>query len=121
MVAHRAASRARFHAQGGVVRTVSALDDRYELINAAWGETDLPARIFDTPDWEFGHQLLVDWFDGRLGMPIGREARPYHHDTWGLLVHIMSHILSPIRGHCVEHVAIEEEGTRLILAWWNAR
>jgi hypothetical protein len=94
------------------------LEARYQQINGLWGDTNLPALIRDTPGWERGHQLLVDWYDGRQGLPTGRVAEPYFHDTWDKVVHIMSHVLCS-KGHSDEHAAMEEEGTRLIIEWWR--
>jgi hypothetical protein len=39
--------------------------------------------------------------------------------AWANEIHIFSHMHSPKGGHNLEHVTVEEEGTRAILAWWQ--
>jgi hypothetical protein len=69
------------------------LEARYQQNNRLWDEAKLPMLIRNTPGWERGFQVLIDWYDGLQGLPTGRDAKPYFDDTWKERVHIFSHIL----------------------------
>lgn len=97
------------------------LDARYERIYQAWASSDIPSSVLDTPDWQNGCQIMIDWYSGhmaRLGYPTKGDYRPSYHATWANEVHIFSHMIHLDGGHSLEHAAIEEEGTRLVLEWW---
>ena len=112
-----------------VRREMSDLEARYEAINRAWRESGIPAFVLQTPNWQSGWQALLDWlkpYDIRSRDPEAWESiiansRPSAKTTWENEIHIFSHFHSPVSGHCLEHVTIEEEGTRAILAWWQER
>jgi hypothetical protein len=104
-------------------RDLAELRDRYERINRMWTHTDLPAVVRQTPNWEDGWRVLEAWVCRHQDMPPptpSNSFRPRLDTTWEREVHIFSHYLHA-QGHTVGHAAIEEEGTRLVLEWWNER
>jgi hypothetical protein len=125
-------------------RRIAELADHYNRLAKLWAGSDLPHSIWKTPDWESGYSLLLDWYECRskqLDWPSGRTSkerffgwpsrqpplgqerdhRPSYEATWAHEVHVFSHILNPDSGHSLRHAAIEEEGARLVLQWWNER
>ncbi len=102
------------------------LDARYDRINQQWAASGIPLRIFDTPDWQSGWDVLMDWvyqLMERADFTNARSlepVRPSYHATWLNEVHIFSHMWNRgVGGHSLDHIAIEEEGARLVLEWWS--
>jgi hypothetical protein len=97
--------------------------DQYERIERMWRDTDLwGRRVKQTPNWEDGYRLLVDWFRERSGLPLYDGPQPpYVHadNTWGHEVHVLSHTANRGPSHGVEHTMLEEEGARVVIDWWN--
>ena len=115
-------------------RERAELDERYAQINRMWTNSGMPVWVSDTPDWQSGWRVLQGWLRGRgwppslgaafdaplvhaNGWPVA--GSPYWSGRWDREVHIFSHCLSPVPGHHMEHAALEEEGVRLVLEWWN--
>ena len=42
------------------------LDARYEAIGKAWLDSGIPTYVLQTPDWQSGWQVLLDWLDRTL-------------------------------------------------------
>jgi hypothetical protein len=107
-----------------VRRELAELEERYERISQAWANSEIPQFVRDTPDWQSGWKIVQDWVyrhATRLGWP--NASAPLQASTravWCHEVHIMSHMFNEGGGHSAKHAAIEEEGTRLVLEWWNA-
>ncbi len=102
------------------------LDARYERINQEWAGSGIPDFVLSTPDWQSGWEVLLSWVGqhmaraGRHWQP--QDRRPYANARWWNEVHIFSHwINSGVGGHSAAHIAIEEEGTHLVLEWWHER
>jgi hypothetical protein len=111
-------------------RAIAELRDHYERIDRMWMDTDLPASIWQTPNWEDGWRVLEAWvcrhqdmIYRRLELDVvpGNSFRPRYDTTWEREVHIFSHYLRLEGGHSERHATLEEEGTRLVLEWWNER
>jgi hypothetical protein len=102
------------------------LDARYERIDQAWARSEMPDFVLDTPDWQSGWEVLLGWLGRHVAGTAWpwppQDSRPFRNARWSNEVHIFSHMInSGVGGHGAGHVAIEEEGTRLILEWWNER
>jgi len=102
------------------------LDARYERINQAWAGSEIPDFVLSTPDWQSGWKVLLGWVSRHVAgtdWPWPPQDRsPLTNARWSNEVHIFSHMINRgVGGHSAGHVAIEEEGTRLILEWWNER
>jgi hypothetical protein len=109
-------------------RAIAELRDHHERFDRMSTDTDLPVLVRQTPNWEDGWRVLEAWVCRHPDLPPGGWAggsfRPRYDTTWAREVHIFSHYLHALRGdsgHTLRHAAIEEEGTRLVLEWWNER
>ena len=108
-------------------REQAELEARYEAIGQAWTDSGIPTFVLKTPDWQTGWRVLLDWLrlhDFRASDPKAWESIcavswPNAGTAWANEIHIFSHMHSPTGGHNLEHVTVEEEGTRAILAWWQ--
>src|SRR5262245_56816878 len=99
-------------------RQIAEQDDHYERINKMWADTDLPALVWETPNWEDGWLVLEAWFCRQRNMPPPTRKfddprfrrwtsfRPTYHATWYNEVHIFSHSLHTEGGHSARHAAI---------------
>lgn len=102
------------------------LDARYERINQTWADSEIPDFVLSTPDWQSGWEVLLGWVSRHVSGTDWpwppQDRRPLTNARWSNEVHIFSHMINRgVGGHSAGHVAIEEEGTRLILEWWNER
>jgi hypothetical protein len=108
-------------------REQAELEARYEAIGQAWIDSRIPTFVLKTPDWQTGWHILHNWLglhdfrgrDPKAWESICARSWPNAETSWFQEIHIYSHMHSPTRGHNMEHAAIEEEGTRAILAWWQ--
>ena len=97
--------------------TVSA-EDYERRINRLWATTDLPALVWDTPNWRDGWRVMMALLC-RYDPLAAKHCNAVPDARWENEVHILSHVACKGEGHTVRHLAIEEEGTRLILEWWR--
>jgi hypothetical protein len=44
-----------------VRRKEAELEARYEGINQAWLASEIPCFVRETPDWQSGWQVMLDW------------------------------------------------------------
>jgi hypothetical protein len=44
-----------------VRRENGELDARYEAINKAWQDSGIPVFVLQTPDWQSGWRVFLDW------------------------------------------------------------
>jgi hypothetical protein len=111
-------------------RQMKELDARYTAINRSWEDSGIPTFVLQTPDWQTGWRVLLDWlakYDFRGGDPnvwedVVARSRPRAETSWAHEVHIFSHMHCPHPGgHSPAHAAIEEEGAHAILTWWSGR
>jgi hypothetical protein len=112
-----------------IERYIAEMHERYERINRMWADTDLPAVVRQTPNWEDGWRVVIAWVAREQGLPPptrDQSFRPRRDTNWAREIHIWAHFLHALPGgggggHTTRHAELEEEGTRLVLDWWRGR
>jgi hypothetical protein len=104
--------------------TEDQLAAAYQRVDGMWEKSGLWRRaVHQTPNWQDGYCLLINWYREKAGLPPWEGGYPYVHsdNTWQHEVHVFSHTAYRPGGHSVEHAMLEEEGARVVLDWWNKK